>query len=491
VSVEEKTIVGKLKEIGSHSIIYGIGIILQGVLGYILIPLYTKEMDPGLYGTLSLLTLLGTMAGSVFFLGASSALSRSYYDYEKDSDRCKVVGTTLLITLCGAVLQCLIGILFSKEISLMIVGTEKYSQEVIIVLFSSAATFINTLFFSVLRFKRKSIQVVVINLVSLFISTAFIVYFIVYMKYGVMGVVLGTFIGQLLILIMLVICCYEYWDSRFMTNEVAIQLKFGIPTILIGFSYYGLNSVDRFVINKYGSLDDVGIYSLGYKFGIIIYSIFITPFSQIWAPMRMEYRNDKNAKEFFTCVVTYYFIIGIAITVPASVYAYELVSFMSNRIEYVAAYHVVAPIMLAHLIYGAINILDSGIIFERKIMYDAYILTGIVLLSYILNMLMVPHFGYVASAYVLLFCCGCCVFIVWKVSNRFYKIEIEHIRIFATVSLGIIIVWATQYIVVESKFLMILYKGITILFFYLLVYIKILKENERLLLKSKLVALMK
>src|SRR5262249_49459482 len=74
------TVGARLREAATHTVIYGLGSVLQTVLGFLLIPLYTRYYTPDVYGVFTLLTLAGTVAGAVFFLGGSSALARSYYD---------------------------------------------------------------------------------------------------------------------------------------------------------------------------------------------------------------------------------------------------------------------------------------------------------------------------------------------------------------------------------------------------------------------------
>jgi len=98
----------RLKEVASHTLVYGLGSAAQTLLGFVLIPLYTRYYTPEMYGVFTLVTLVGTVAGAVFCLGAASALGRSYYDYESPDDRSRVVGTALAIALAGAISQILL-----------------------------------------------------------------------------------------------------------------------------------------------------------------------------------------------------------------------------------------------------------------------------------------------------------------------------------------------------------------------------------------------
>ena len=43
---------------------------------------------------ISLIILIGSVLGTIFYFGISGSLSRSYYDYEDEDDRKKVVTTS-------------------------------------------------------------------------------------------------------------------------------------------------------------------------------------------------------------------------------------------------------------------------------------------------------------------------------------------------------------------------------------------------------------
>ena len=67
LKMQQKSVFQKIKEAGSHTIIYGLGSVLQAALGFVLIPLYTRYFTTDMYGVLALVNLCGSIAGSFFF----------------------------------------------------------------------------------------------------------------------------------------------------------------------------------------------------------------------------------------------------------------------------------------------------------------------------------------------------------------------------------------------------------------------------------------
>lgn len=436
-AVRANPLVARLKEAASHTVIYGVGSVLQTLLGFVLIPLYTRYYTTELYGVLTLLVLTGTLAGSVFCLGGSSALSRSYYDYGDPGERRVVVSTALSITLGGAIAQVVLGALFARRLSFALFGTGIYARHIVLALASSALTFVGGLLYVVLRFERRSTLVVTVNVLTLVITAVLILVLLVRLHLGVMAPILGTLIAQALACAVLLFACRSAIAPAISTRELNLQLRFGLMAVAVGVGYYVLDSLDRLFIAHYGSLSDVGVYSLGYKIGMLIHIVFIIPFSQIWAPMRMEYRQEPGSGELFKLALTYYWLAGLSATVCVSIFAREIITVAAGRADYVPAYRVVPFIMLAHLFYGVLNIVDFGVFVARRVDYYAYLFWGTLVVNAGLNFALVPRFGYIAAAWTTLASYVLLAGAMFVVSNRFYAFPFEARRIGTAVASGV------------------------------------------------------
>lgn len=477
--MSEKTIFHKIKEAGSHTIIYGLGSILQTALGFFFIPLYTRYYTTDMYGALSLINLCGTLAGAVFFLGASSALARSYYDYDDPGERKKVISTSLYITLFGAALQIFLGFVLGGLISVWLFKTTDYRLHIGLILLSTALGFINALFYMVLRFERMSKQVVTLNIVSLILSSLSIVFFLVWMKLGVLAPILGGLLNQSVVFVVLFVMVRKNLVLGYSARELKIQIPFGVQAVIIGVAYYSFDWLNRFFINKYCSLGDVGIYSLGYQIGMVVNILLILPFSQIWAPMRMQYRNDVNADEFYRKMLTYYFLAGFMITVPISIFSREIITILAGKKEYIDSCRVVPFVMFGMMIYGAVNIIDNGIYFSRKVVYHAYIFWITSLISLALNYLLVPRFGYMAAAVIILISYGVVFSLVFIVSNRLYRIPYEGKRLVVLFAVGITTIIVGNNVPIQSLAGILAFKVFILIVMLFVIYLQVLSNEEK------------
>jgi len=126
--------------------------------------------------------------------------------------------------------------------------------------------------------------------------------------------------------------------KKFSILEAKGQISFGIPIACTSASYFLVVSMDRFVINEYLTSKDVGLHSLPIVIGSAINILFVMTFGQIWSPLRMQYRQDKNANQFYRTVLTYYCLIGFAIIVPISAFSSEIILLGAESTEYSEAW---------------------------------------------------------------------------------------------------------------------------------------------------------
>ncbi len=467
-----KSISHKLKETASHAIVYGISASIQSLVGFLLLPLLARYLTTKEYGIYSLILLIGTLAGSFFYFGASSALSRFYFENNSDEQRSRVVLSTLMITLIGAFIQICLGYLFSSQLSFFITGSDNYSQQVFLIIVANALTFIANFIFLILRLEKRSVIFVIMNVVINVVNLGLVYVCLAVYRMTIDAPIYGVLVSSFLAIIFTSYYLIPYFKYGMVLFNIKEYLFFGFPTILTGFSYYILDSVDRFLIKEYCSLSDLGIYSMGYRIGMTIHVFFILPFGMIWSTIRMQYAEDQNNREFVSKVISYYSVIGTFLVVSISIFAKEIISLFIVENSYVDAYRVVPWVMLAHLIYGYVNIIDFGIYMHKKIIYYVYIFLLGAGFNVLLNYFFLPKFGYTVAAVNTLITYAVIICIVYFLSNRLYRININWSKITPLIMSFIVIIIGVKSIedfVKVSSYVLIL-KSSLILFF--LAYIR-------------------
>ncbi|WEK19655.1 MAG: oligosaccharide flippase family protein [Candidatus Pedobacter colombiensis] len=426
----EVSIAKKINQILKHGLIYGLTSSLQSLLGFILLPILTSYYTTEEFGVYSLLLIMGSFASAVFYLGASSALGRYYYEEDSQKYRGDIISSAIQITGFGAILLIVLSTLFSDYISSIAFNTEVYSLHVRLAFYGVAFTFLLNLLTLVLRYDNLSRIFFMISIFGVVLN--FLITFILLAKYdyGIKAPLIGFLSANVTCFLLLSLYIRKYLSFNLNLKYLKVLLKFGIPTLISGLLFYILDLADRFIIKSLLSTASVGIYSLGYKIGSLINVVLIMPFGLIWAPMRMKNANNLNATRILMVKVTsYFFITGFIIILMAMLFSRNLMPIFFKKKEFQESVQIVPIIIIGIFLFGLQNILDFGINYYKKLHY--YIITSIIgiIFNVVVNYTFIPIFGYKAAAYGTMFTYLLTTTLIFLFSSRFFKVSLEWRRL--------------------------------------------------------------
>jgi len=242
----------KLKDVGKHSIIYGLGGVAQSAAGFFLLPILTGSFSKTDFGVYSLILTVSAVASAVFYFGMTSALPRSYFDYSSDDDRRAVFTTAFVLLIAGAFIQILLGFAFGQKISLLLTRQSQYSVAVFWSLFSAAIGFVNGYFYSYLRQLRKSVASIVFSAIGFAGSVGLT---LLLLRFSSVDIVVPFKAAAYTQLIISLSFGAIYGKSAFIPRlkkcEVKNLLSFGSASIVASFGAMLLEWPDRFIIEHY------------------------------------------------------------------------------------------------------------------------------------------------------------------------------------------------------------------------------------------------
>ena len=432
----EATVLEKLKEAGKHSIIYGIGSVAQSAAGLLLLPILTGALSKEDFGAYSLIIMISTISSAIFYLGMSSALPRSYYDYKEDSDRRAVFTTAFLILLTGSFLQVTIGVFGSDFVSNLLFDSRRFGRAIYWALVAGALTSINGLLFSYLRMLRKSVSTIVYSLFSLFTSVGLTILLLkVYPDDLRMPFIAVAMAQTIIVLAFFVTDGRNALCLRFLPEELSRLVPYGVASVFASFGAVILEWMDRLYIGHFMTLADVGDYSAVYRVASLMNVLVILPFTQIWSPMMMEYRQHANIKELFSKVLSYFLLAGSMLIVGASMYSSELLGLLINSNISNQMVHIFGIFLLAILTLGALSIVVAGLFYERKISLLVYIYYLVVFVKIMVSYVLVPAYGLAGAAYSAFLCNLILVSIVYFISKRYFSFPINVKRVLGLATL--------------------------------------------------------
>jgi O-antigen/teichoic acid export membrane protein len=425
----EIPIKSKIKELFSHGLVYGLTSSLQNILGFVLLPILTIYFTPAEFGVYSIILLASALASAIFYFGASSALGRFYFDEDSDEYRKEIVSAALFVTIGGAILLVLLAFLFGDYLSVLLFASPIYREPLILSFSGAAFGFLLNIMTLLLRYEKRSVLFMVVTLVGVCLNFVITYILLTIFHYRILAPLWGSFSSMGLSFVFLFVIKFSDLTLKLNATYYKKILFFGIQFSMSGLLFYLLDYIDRIIIKELLPMAEVGIYSLGCRIAAVINVILILPFSLIWAPIRMQYASNDNSQEFTGKVFSYLAISGFILVSLAMLFGNDLMSLVFVNDKYAGSAKVFPLIMLSLLFYGFQNILDFGIYLHKKIYFFIIISSIGIVFNILMNYWFIPYFGYMASAYVTFLTYFITTSLIYIISSRYHKIELEWKRI--------------------------------------------------------------
>jgi O-antigen/teichoic acid export membrane protein len=477
---------GEIKNIIKHGSIYSIGIIISRIISFLMIPVYTNLLVPSEYGILELLTLTIDVISTIVGVGMTAAVGRFYFKYDEESRRNSAVSTALIgtMTLMGiSTLACMLSSGFISNLVFPGQDYVGYFKLMFITMFFAGGIEIPLIY---IRVKQQSGKFVIVNLVRLAIQLGLNILFLVGFHMGVVGILYSGLITSALIATYLLVSTLRKTRLTFAMNIYRQMLVFGAPLLVSDISLFMLTFGDRFFINYYSDLTSVGIYSLAYKFGMLIGMLFIGPFLQIWSARQFDIARQEDGKIIISKVLTYFMIAALFISFGISALSKDVLRIVSAK-AYWSAYKLVPIISMAYVLNGIIYVVGVSILFKEKTKFIA-ISTVIAMAANILfNFLLIPPWGRVGAAYSTLISYLVRVVLIYYFSQRLFRIDYKWKQIVQVMVIYLALLACSFVLSIHSVLISLLFNILLIILFALVIYsLGILNEREKQLIKSLL-----
>ena len=419
----------EISQVGKHSAIYGIGQILQRLVGFLLIPMYTAYFTTSDYGIQEILNNTSSVLTTLLSLGLISGMYRSYFMYADEERRNNVARTAMSVYVVSSALVGGLLIIFARPLSILVLPDRSYSPLLVLTLIFIILNNIVAVPFAVLRAKSQSVRFVALSLVQFLANIAGTVYLVAFLHRGVQGSLEGNLIGQVAVLLLFIPAILELLKGSFSRVDLKEMLTFGLPLVPALLASISLSVADRYFLRAYSTFDEIGVYGLGYKIGLLVQVLVVTPFSLSWGPVMWSVAEKPFAKQFYSKVMTYFTTVALYMALIVSMLSPELIRLMSQRQSYWRAWQVVPLITLSYVLYGMYSQLSIGINLKKKTQYLPFLLWAAAGLNLLLNFLLIPRWGMMGAAVATLVSYFVLAVLVYFVSQRLYAFRYEWNRL--------------------------------------------------------------
>jgi O-antigen/teichoic acid export membrane protein len=430
-------LLGKVTGLSKQSVIYGLGTFLNQGLAFFLIPVYTRYLTPAEYGINGSVTAVMGVLSILLTLSLESAVARFYYDFDNEEKRRRYFGTAwLFLTLFGLVMTVVLDLAgdWLFQLAFRDVPFRPYGRLALWGSYLSIAAVIPTVMFRV----REQPRSFVLFSVSQFVFRVLLnIVFVVYLGQGVTGIFVATLLANLVYAIP-----YTWIASRGMRLALDVpllrsSLAYALPFVPHRLSNWVLNVSDRIVLENYVSLGALGLYTVGYRFGLMLAAL-LDAVNLAWVPFYFKTAKEEGGTRALAQLVTYYVFALTFVTLGTVLLSREVVYLMAAP-HFHPAYLVVPPVAIAYGLHGVYLVMVSGPSYvKRTAQIPLY--TGVAAVANIsINLLLVPRYGVMVAAWSTLVAFLIRAVLISVYSQRVFPLPYDYRRLGLTLVLGLVL----------------------------------------------------
>lgn len=380
-----------------NSSIYLGSSILNKSIPFLLLPILTEYLSTEEFGILSIFQLFITFYSAFIGMAIHTNISKNFYTYSKD--KLAILIGNILIILCITTLiffvPTLIGSFFSDSFFSV------PSQWVNVIPFISFMFMMNTINLTILRNEENSALFGVFEVTNTIVNMGVSILLLIVYKLGwesrAYGIVLAYFLFFIISLIYMK--RHNYLSLKYEPLEIKNILNISLPLIPHAVGGIIISLSDRFFIEKMIGIDMVGIYSVGYMFGMIIF-IFSDAFIKAWSPWFYK----KLAKPSIIVKkkivkYSYLYIIGLfAIAFLLSIISKLLIDIFIDE-KFNGAEQFIFWISMGYAIHGVYKIFFPYLVHINKTSFLGYSTMLTAIINLLLNYTMINNYGAIGATY--------------------------------------------------------------------------------------------
>jgi O-antigen/teichoic acid export membrane protein len=411
------------KKFAGQTAVYGISTIAGRVLSFFLTPVYTRAYATGVYGILTTMYSWSSILNAVMAFGMETTFFRYLSKYP--DNKAKVYNNAFATVFFITILFVLCTLPFINHIAEFIRVGKDSSQNDFgrFILYFIAILIIDAwcvIPFAKLRAENRPGRFGTIKFINVLIYIALNLIFIWglpfwtkhhmpathwinswYVKGWVGYVFLSNLISSAITLFMLI---PEFSKIR-LKLDVKMLLEmftYSWPVLIANISFIINENLDKLLLGKLLpqniSAHEVGIYGACAKISLFL-SIFIQAFRLGAEPFFFSHAKNKNAGQTYARIMDY-FVITICVIFIGLIANIEIFKYFIPNKSYWVGLPVVPPLVFGYVSLGIYMNLSVWYKLSDQTKYGLYISGVGAILTIILNVLFIPKYSYMASAWI-------------------------------------------------------------------------------------------
>ncbi|PWS27267.1 polysaccharide biosynthesis protein [Pedobacter yonginense] len=450
--------------------VYGISTILSRLLNFILTPIFTRTYAAAAYGIFTKMYSYASLINALLAFGMETTFFR-YLNKHEDKKQ-QVYNNSFLVIAFISILFLITGLIFTDPITKWLLNNNmshfqdqrRYVQYFLWLLFSDAICIIP---FAKLRADGKPFRYSLLKFINILSYVCFSLFFIYavpaiikhnwpsahffasFFREKWIGYVFIANLAASLITFLLLIPEFLKLELKFDKPMFKTMLAYSWPVLVANLSFIINENLDKILLDKYSTEVQVGIYGAVCKIAIFM-SIFNTAFRLGAEPFFFSHAKNANAKQTYATILQY-FVIALAILFVALVANIEILKLFisrdaAHRAEYWVGLPAVPYLLLGYVCLGIYMNLSVWYRLSDQTRFGLYISLVGAFITIVFNMVLIPKYGYMGSAWVSMAAYATMTIISYILGQKYYPIPYNLKKILAYLIVSTVIVFSSFFL---------------------------------------------
>jgi O-antigen/teichoic acid export membrane protein len=417
------------------SLTYALANVGIKALNFCLVPLYTRFLSPADYGIVSLAETIAAGLAVVLSLGLDAGVGRFYFQYKGDSAKLsRYVSSCLRFSAIWTVLAVGLFLLLGPRLQGWWAPhfSVPFYPYIAMAIATAALLQIIQYRLSLYQVRERPRAYGLLTLAVFLATAAGVVVLVVFAHWGAFGMLLGKLWGAAIAAIAAIYLLRNWLGSGLEWKFVRETLPFSLPLVPHNLMALCLVVADRFILQHYRGLNEVGLYSLAYTLGMAMFLVSLS-LGQAWQPIYFDTARGKGARPLLGKLTSTMALLLTAI----AIFGVQIGPYFTRLLDarYLPIGRLIPWIIGGYLLHAFFGLFQLALLESKRTKFIVAASAAAFGLNLALNLWWIPRLGMYGAAYATFVAYGAEAILTYYYAQRVFFLQYDWRRIFAILAL--------------------------------------------------------
>ena len=390
--------INKEKQI-KNTLIYILPNLIGIFLPIVTLPIFTRVLTVDDYGVYALASIYAILLSGIVNFGLTVSYERNFFQYTDKKKSAKLLYSTLAFVLTGFLAATLFTYIFRKPIARVFIGSVKYDVLLFWVFLSTVIMSFKQYFLIYFKNIEAAKDSVIYTIDETFIGVVLSLFFVVYLKSGIIGLAWGQGLASIVILSFLIKRFLKNMPFCFSWKVLQDSLKISLPLTPRIFMGVVSTQLNKCILNLLNTAGGVGLFSIAQRIANGTF-IFMTAIQNVFNPQvyKKMFSSELSAGKEIGKYLTPFVYFSIFVCLLVSLFSEEVVRLLTGP-----SFHSAAPLIsILSMYYGFLffgKITGMQLIYKKKTYITSILTIMDIGVGVAISILFIRKFGVIGAAW--------------------------------------------------------------------------------------------